>query len=104
MMKTRQFPSWASRIFGGMRARNVFHSARYLRHNQQRQEHLAILGLDLSEQTVLEHGARIGDHTSLFLDRAPLAKLFEYVYVPRRQPRHEEFPVDWSPVSAAAWQ
>lgn len=28
---------------------------------------------------------------------------FEYVYVCRTQPWHEEFPLDWSPASAASW-
>jgi hypothetical protein len=40
-----------------------------VRHNQRRQEHLASLGLPLANQTVLEVGAGIGDHTSFFLDR-----------------------------------
>jgi SAM-dependent methyltransferase len=47
----------------------VFWSAHYMRHNQRRQEHLASLGLALAEQTVLEVGAGIGDHTGFFLDR-----------------------------------
>lgn len=46
-----------------------FHSDRYLRHTQRRQEHLATLGLPLASRTVLEVGAGIGDHTSFFLDR-----------------------------------
>jgi SAM-dependent methyltransferase len=46
-----------------------FHSDHYLRHDQRRQEHLATLGLDLSDTTVLEVGAGIGDHTSFFVDR-----------------------------------
>jgi Methyltransferase domain len=46
-----------------------FHSYHYLRHDQRRQEHLATLGLDLADRTVLEVGAGIGDHTSFFLDR-----------------------------------
>lgn len=46
-----------------------FQMAHYQRHNQRRQEHLATLGLPLSEKTVLEVGAGIGDHTSFFLDR-----------------------------------
>jgi len=46
-----------------------FNSDHYIRHNQRRQEHLASLGLDLREKTVLEVGAGIGDHTSFFLDR-----------------------------------
>lgn len=48
---------------------DVFHSIQYQRHNQRRQEHLASLGLDLANSTVLEVGAGIGDHTSFFLDR-----------------------------------
>lgn len=46
-----------------------FQNAHYLRHNQRRQEHLASLGLDLFDASVLEVGAGIGDHTSFFLDR-----------------------------------
>jgi hypothetical protein len=46
-----------------------FQMEHYQRHNQRRQEHLASLGLPISEQTVLEVGAGIGDHTSFFLDR-----------------------------------
>lgn len=47
----------------------AFHSVSYLRHNQRRQEHLATLGLNLFNASVLELGAGIGDHTSFFLDR-----------------------------------
>jgi hypothetical protein len=32
-----------------------------------------------------------------------LRKNFEFVYLPRTQPWHEEFPLDWSPASAASW-
>lgn len=46
-----------------------FHSDRYLRHTARRLEHLATLGLDLSDKTVLEVGAGIGDLTTFFLDR-----------------------------------
>ncbi|MBX9771079.1 MAG: class I SAM-dependent methyltransferase, partial [Candidatus Obscuribacterales bacterium] len=46
-----------------------FISFEYQRHNQRRLEHLAGLGLDLSNKHVLELGAGIGDHTSFFLDR-----------------------------------
>ncbi|CAN5864886.1 [2,4-di-O-methyl-alpha-L-fucopyranosyl-(1-_3)-alpha-L-rhamnopyranosyl-(1-_3)-2-O-methyl-alpha-L-rhamnopyranosyl] dimycocerosyl phenol-phthiocerol 3'''-O-methyltransferase [soil metagenome] len=46
-----------------------FHGHEYLRHNARRQEHLATLGLDLANKTVLEVGAGIGDHTTFFLDR-----------------------------------
>lgn len=49
--------------------KEVFWSTHYLRHNQRRQEHLASLGLPLADQTVLEVGAGIGDHTSFFIDR-----------------------------------
>jgi hypothetical protein len=52
-----------------MEPRDVFWSTHYTRHNQRRQEHLATLGLDLTDRTVLEVGAGIGDHTSFFLDR-----------------------------------
>jgi SAM-dependent methyltransferase len=37
--------------------------------NKARQDHLATLGLDLSNKTVLEVGAGIGLHTQFFLDR-----------------------------------
>jgi Methyltransferase domain len=53
----------------GIDPTRVFWSTHYVRHNQRRQEHLASLGLPLSNQTVLEVGAGIGDHTSFFLDR-----------------------------------
>jgi hypothetical protein len=46
-----------------------FRSLGYLRHNQRRQEHLAMLGLDLHDKTVLEVGAGVGDHTTFFIDR-----------------------------------
>lgn len=46
-----------------------FHSVDYIRHNQRRLEHLASLGLDLTDKTVLEVGAGVGDHTSFYLDR-----------------------------------
>lgn len=44
-------------------AERHFHSIFYLRHNARRQEHLATLGLDLGNKSVLEVGAGIGDHT-----------------------------------------
>ena len=46
-----------------------FHSPRYLRNTARRLEHLATLGLDLRDRTVLELGAGIGDLTTFFLDR-----------------------------------
>lgn len=46
-----------------------FQSNHYLRHNQRRLEHLASLGLDLYDKSVLEVGAGIGDHTHFFVDR-----------------------------------
>jgi Methyltransferase domain len=46
-----------------------FATDHYRRHNSRRLEHLATLGLDLSDRRVLELGAGIGDHTSFFLDR-----------------------------------
>lgn len=52
-----------------MKPTEVFWSSHYMRHNQRRQEHLASLGLPLADQSVLEVGAGIGDHTSFFLDR-----------------------------------
>src|SRR5258706_7389962 len=45
-----------------------FRSLGYLRHNQRRQEHLASLGLELADRSVLELGAGVGDHTTFFLD------------------------------------
>ncbi|MBL7145631.1 MAG: class I SAM-dependent methyltransferase [Phycisphaerae bacterium] len=47
----------------------AFLSDYYQLHNQKRLEHLASLGLDISDSTVLEVGAGIGDHTGFFLDR-----------------------------------
>ncbi len=41
----------------------------YQRHNRARQEHLASLGLDLDNKTVLELGAGVGDHTGFWFDR-----------------------------------
>jgi len=46
-----------------------FHSVKYLRHNARRLEHLASLNLDISDRSVLELGAGVGDHTTFFLDR-----------------------------------
>jgi len=40
-----------------------------MRHNARRLEHLASLGLDLCDKSVLEVGAGVGDLTSFFLDR-----------------------------------
>ncbi len=59
------------RLFGRRRQtpEQHFHSSEYLRHNARRQEHLATLGLNLRDQSVLEVGAGIGDHTHFFLDR-----------------------------------
>ena len=48
---------------------NAFQNNYYQRHNQRRLEHLASLRLSMSEMTVLEVGAGIGDHTQFFLDR-----------------------------------
>jgi len=50
-------------------AMSDFHSDRYLRSTSRRLEHLAGLGLDLDERSVLELGAGIGDLTTFFLDR-----------------------------------
>ncbi len=46
-----------------------FHSVHYIRHNQRRLEHLASLGLELVNKTVLEIGAGVGDHSTFYLDR-----------------------------------
>jgi hypothetical protein len=51
------------------RAADVFGSRDYRRHNQRRLEHLASLGLEMADSSVLEVGAGVGDHTSFFLDR-----------------------------------
>ncbi|MFX0133320.1 MAG: class I SAM-dependent methyltransferase [Candidatus Hodarchaeota archaeon] len=48
---------------------SVFLSYHYQRHNQRRLEHLASIGLNIANSTVLEVGAGIGDHTSFFIDR-----------------------------------
>jgi len=47
----------------------IFRNPSYRRHNSRRQEHLATLGLDVFDKSVLELGAGLGDHTSFFLDR-----------------------------------
>jgi len=47
----------------------LFEADFYVRHNQRRLEHLASLGLDLTEKTVLEPGPGIGDHSLFYLDR-----------------------------------
>ncbi len=46
-----------------------FHSTKYQEHTKRRQEHLASLGLDLFNKSVLELGAGNGDHSGFFLDR-----------------------------------
>ena len=48
---------------------NIFGSDHYVRHNMRRLEHLTSLELPLSNRTVLELGAGIGDHTMFYLDR-----------------------------------
>ncbi len=58
----------AAFLLGSDPSRN-FSNQWYIRHNQRRQEHLASLGLDLFNKTVLETGAGIGDHSSFFIDR-----------------------------------
>ena len=47
----------------------LFTSDHYLKHNEKRLGHLASLGLDLINKSVLEVGAGIGDHTSFFLQQ-----------------------------------
>lgn len=47
----------------------IFRNPSYKRNNNRRQEHLATLGLDVFDKSVLELGAGLGDHTSFFLDR-----------------------------------
>lgn len=49
--------------------RDTFLSEGYIRRTRRRQEHLATLGLPLSNRTVLEVGAAVGDHTGFFVDR-----------------------------------
>jgi|GEM_PF-1686211 len=51
------------------KALHPFLSKAYLAHNQCRLEHLSSLELDLSQKTVLEVGAGIGDHTAFYIDR-----------------------------------
>ena len=63
------------------RAEAAFRNPHYQRHNARRQEHLATLGLDLANRTVLEVGAGVGDHTTFFLDRD--------CRVTSAEPRHE---------------
>jgi SAM-dependent methyltransferase len=47
----------------------AFRTGYYARYNARRLEHLASLGLDLCDKSVLEVGAGVGDLTSFFLDR-----------------------------------
>ena len=47
----------------------AFRTGFYQRYNARRLEHLAGLGLELGDKTVLEVGAGVGDLTSFFLDR-----------------------------------
>lgn len=47
----------------------AFRTGFYQRYNQRRLEHLASLGLELSDKSVLEIGAGVGDLTGFFLDR-----------------------------------
>jgi hypothetical protein len=47
----------------------TFRQGYYVRYNARRLEHLASLGLDLWDKTVLEVGAGVGDLTGFFLDR-----------------------------------
>lgn len=49
--------------------KEIFLSYGYQRNNQRRLEHLASLGLNIANSSVLEVGAGIGDHTSFFIDR-----------------------------------
>jgi FkbM family methyltransferase len=73
----------------------TFQAASYLRHNQRRQEHLATLGLNLANRSVLEVGAGIGDHTSFFIDRdCPVVITDGRVEnVEMLRSRYPEFPV-----------
>jgi 2-polyprenyl-3-methyl-5-hydroxy-6-metoxy-1,4-benzoquinol methylase len=50
-------------------ANTNFHRDHSVRQTSRRLEHLASLGLDLCNKTVLEPGAGIGDHTMFYLDR-----------------------------------
>lgn len=50
-------------------AYKLFHAAYYIDITERRLEHLASVGLPLSDRTVLEVGAGIGDLTGFFLDR-----------------------------------
>ncbi len=47
----------------------AFRYGYYARHNSRRLEHVASLGLDLQQKSVLEVGAGVGDLTGFFLDR-----------------------------------
>lgn len=55
-------------VRGGSPMRS-FHSDHYLRHNARRLEHLTSLGIPVSNKSVLEVGAGIGDHSHYYLDR-----------------------------------
>ncbi len=54
-----------------------FFAERYQNINQRRLEHLASIGLDISDKSVLEVGAGVGDLTNFFLDRGCKVTLTE---------------------------
>lgn len=68
-----------------------FHSDFYLRHNARRLEHLASLDLPVTNLSVLEVGAGIGDHSHFYIDRGCKITITEareenLVYLRKRYP------------------
>jgi SAM-dependent methyltransferase len=66
-------PEFTRNLFSGGAVQRValfnFLHPHTIRMTARRQEHLALLGLDLANKSVLEVGAGIGMHSSFFLDR-----------------------------------
>ncbi len=72
----------------------VFHSNEYLRHNARRLEHLASLGIPVSDGSVMEVGAGIGDHSHYYIDRGCTVTITEaratnLSYLRSRYPHHD---------------
>jgi 2-polyprenyl-3-methyl-5-hydroxy-6-metoxy-1,4-benzoquinol methylase len=91
---------------------HAFRSDDYLRHNARRLEHLASLGLELGDRTVLEVGAGIGDHTSFYLDRGCRVTITEprdenLDYLRKRYPKETVLPFDLEqpgPIAGSPYQ
>ncbi len=98
---------------------DVIHCYGLLYHLKTPKQALAFLGQNTNSMLFLETCVSFGENEEINLTREPqsdptqahsgigcrptrawifkeLQGLFEYVYVPRTQPCHEEFPLDWS--------